>query len=86
MKDHLNLTIDKIVLNEFKGIYGGSISQFVEQRMAEYIELRRLKWWLFCPKCGQKTHIKVAMSNGGFCQNEDCKARIMEKIEYEFMV
>ncbi|MDI6721176.1 MAG: hypothetical protein QMD85_02205 [Candidatus Aenigmarchaeota archaeon] len=49
--------------------------------MAEYVEKMRLQWWLICPECKQKSHIRVVLNNSGHCTKDECKAVIAEKID-----
>lgn len=81
MRTHTNLTIESELKKEFHATHGGSLSRFLEEKMAEYLEKMRLQWWLFCPKCGKKNHIRIILNNEGKCKFDDCGGVIAEKIK-----
>ena len=84
MRRKVDFTIQDEAYGEFCRIVPeGRRSGFMEEQIIRYINFMRMKYWLFCPKCQRKTHIRVAMINGGVCQFTDCNAKIMEKIENE---
>lgn len=80
MKKHLNLTVDSMIVDNFRQVNGGSMSAFVEERMAEFVEKRRMQYWLICSDCKKKVHINVVLNNGGTCPIENCTGVIAEKI------
>ena len=81
MKAKIALTVDPSIREDFRKLNGGSVSSFLEEKMTEYVNRMRLQWWLICPRCKEKSHIRTVLNNGGFCTKENCKAIIAEKIE-----
>jgi hypothetical protein len=79
MKERLNVTIDGIVLQDFRQIHKGSLSAFIEDKMSEYVEQMRLKWWFICPECKKDVHIRIILNKNGFCPI--CEKQIAKKID-----
>ena len=81
MRSHLNLTVNGQLKRDFMAHYRGSLSRFVEEKMAEYVELMGLQWWMPCWSCKRRPHIRVVMNNGGKCPMPGCGAVLLEKDE-----
>jgi|GEM_PF-5630835 len=78
---HTNLTIDDRLKRDFLAVHRGSLSRFVEEKMAEYLEMMELKWWLICHGCKQKVHIRSVLNREGICPKDGCGVVIAERIE-----
>lgn len=81
MRPHVNLTIDERLKRDFMDVHRGSLSSFLEDKMAEYLEKMRQQYWLVCWSCKQKSHIRVVLNNNGSCPKDGCGVIIAEKIE-----
>ncbi len=81
MRPHLNLTVNGQLKRDFLALYRGSLSRFVEEKMAEYVELMGLKWWVPCSACNRRPHIRVVMNNNGLCPMSGCGAVLLERDE-----
>lgn len=82
MKRRINATIDENEFRDFVGHHGtGNLSRFLEEKLREENERMRLMWWLICPSCKERSHIRAVLNRGGFCTKSACGAKIAEKIE-----
>ncbi len=81
MKHRINILVDYQNWRDFVKLNGkGGLSRFVDEKISEYLEKMRLRWWIVCPECKQKVHIRIVLNNGGHCDKNNCKGVIAEKI------
>lgn len=72
-----SMNIDKNEKEDFERLNGrGQLGAWVRAEVRKYLRLMNNHGFIPCPKCGNDTHMRVMLNNGGHCQWDGCRFKI----------